>query len=475
MKNEKKITRRNVFFVFCLVFSFGFSAGVLAQKLHIPGKILDNVSDLFSENTKDQNVPGCTDTKAYNYQSNANEDDNSCVFDICGNIEGLQETIPQGYEKGEEEGTCVISISFQQLNNVFGDPVEITGPRSSSYSTPPNSDFLKNEISIHDYPFGESITSQVDFFTGDWMEKERDEIIENNKSASYREIIRSQLGMEIMDFGEIIDTDNEVIVQDESHRITYYQLTFSNGPIAQFYIAEPLLKNNGKVLLAIHGCSSSPDKVLGLTEMDYTNQFGKVALEEGWTVIAPFILTKCEVLDNMDALGTYYAGATSFGYELNKLINILDFVSTSYEFSSLDVYGISFGAQLAALLVHVSDYDIQNIIFSGSMNFDLYASNLINAKKLKDDYSYRSHPVIYRFFSIGDLLSNFLKQENTKLVVEIGAFDALNKINKSFIEENLGLIEKCNSEFNDCSNRLLFNYFKGGHETNPYPSLAFIK
>lgn len=44
-------------------------------------------------------VFGCTDDSAWNFDPEANVDDNSCVYDVCPNLEGLQETVPEGYVK----------------------------------------------------------------------------------------------------------------------------------------------------------------------------------------------------------------------------------------------------------------------------------------------------------------------------------------------------------------------------------------
>lgn len=44
-------------------------------------------------------VEGCTDPEAWNYDPEADKDDGSCVYDVCPNLEGLQEEVPEGYVK----------------------------------------------------------------------------------------------------------------------------------------------------------------------------------------------------------------------------------------------------------------------------------------------------------------------------------------------------------------------------------------
>lgn len=67
----------------------------------------EDVSDgLF---TVDNEVPveGCMDESAYNYDEYATIDDESCVYDVCSNLDGLQESVPEGYEMGEGECTLL--------------------------------------------------------------------------------------------------------------------------------------------------------------------------------------------------------------------------------------------------------------------------------------------------------------------------------------------------------------------------------
>jgi len=88
-------------------------------------------------------VPGCTDPQAANYNPDATEDDGSCEYpeiticyngesfvvhtneldqypgytegpcsfpppDLCSNIDGIQETIPEGYEDPDQDGICTL-------------------------------------------------------------------------------------------------------------------------------------------------------------------------------------------------------------------------------------------------------------------------------------------------------------------------------------------------------------------------------
>jgi len=55
-------------------------------------------------------VPGCMDPQATNYNPDATVDDGSCTYpptDLCPNIEGVQETVPEGTIV-DQDGNCVV-------------------------------------------------------------------------------------------------------------------------------------------------------------------------------------------------------------------------------------------------------------------------------------------------------------------------------------------------------------------------------
>ncbi len=72
-------------------------------------------------------ITGCMDELAYNFNQDAEVDDDSCVYDVCPNIEGLQEVVPEGKIK-LDNGKCVTPIKpddyCQNMEGLQQDPNE---------------------------------------------------------------------------------------------------------------------------------------------------------------------------------------------------------------------------------------------------------------------------------------------------------------------------------------------------------------
>jgi hypothetical protein len=88
-------------------------------------------------------IPGCMDETAWNFNPEATVDDGSCVYDVCPNLEGLQETVPEGYvkpgrrciPKPEPPPTCDDDSAYN-----FGDPLPCV------YDVCPNLDGLQETV-----------------------------------------------------------------------------------------------------------------------------------------------------------------------------------------------------------------------------------------------------------------------------------------------------------------------------------------
>jgi hypothetical protein len=64
-------------------------------------------------------VPGCTDSTAWNYNGSATVDDGSCKYDVCPNIEELQEVVPDGdiLYQGECLAVCPYDAGIPASND----------------------------------------------------------------------------------------------------------------------------------------------------------------------------------------------------------------------------------------------------------------------------------------------------------------------------------------------------------------------
>ena len=201
--------------------------------------------------------------------------------------------------------------------------------------------------------------------------KKRAENIKNNP-RTIEKTLTDILGIGSVPLGAITNHEKSIIHKENGNKTTYHKINFSTGAVAQFYITEPASDSHPspqKYLLALPGCSGSPDKILGLTEPDYSNSFGLEAVKMGWTVIAPYILTHCNTIGHFDTLGAMSSGSLLYGYEIQKIQRIVDFVLNDNPSKNISVYGISLGAKLA-LFLSTLDPRYKNIILSGAISQD---------------------------------------------------------------------------------------------------------
>ncbi|HKO01477.1 MAG TPA: alpha/beta hydrolase-fold protein, partial [Thermoanaerobaculia bacterium] len=104
---------------------------------------------------------------------------------------------------------------------------------------------------------------------------------------------------------------------------------------------------NGRLLIAIHGCLINPDAVL--TQMtSYGNSFGLRALEQGYTVIAPYVVSQCEWIHNLDWIGQM-SNTSVFGYEIAKIGQLTMWARQEYSLTQTAIWGISLGGQYSML------------------------------------------------------------------------------------------------------------------------------
>jgi len=80
----------------------------------------ETITCTFVNDEVNEPILGCTDPSAHNYNESATEDDGSCTYDACSNIDGFQESIPEGYEDPEQNNVCteiVFGCTDSEANN----------------------------------------------------------------------------------------------------------------------------------------------------------------------------------------------------------------------------------------------------------------------------------------------------------------------------------------------------------------------
>jgi pimeloyl-ACP methyl ester carboxylesterase len=193
----------------------------------------------------------------------------------------------------------------------------------------------------------------------------------------------------------------------------------------------------------------------------------------GWTVIAPYLLNKCDYVDDFDGLGAISSGSTLYGYEIEKMQSIVDYVSNQERIDEIDVYGISFGGQIAMLLAAL-DTRYQNLIVSGAMIYDyhhFYRDYILNKE---GEARVGGFLALISYLEVDELLLDFLEDGGNKLAIEVGAYDIQKQPELDNRETIARFLGACSQAFEDCEDRVFINFFRGYHEANPQPSLQFI-
>jgi pimeloyl-ACP methyl ester carboxylesterase len=142
---------------------------------------------------------------------------------------------------------------------------------------------------------------------------------------------------------------------------------------------------NGRLLIAIHGCLLTPDAVLTQVT-SYGNSFGLRALEQGYTVIAPYVLSQCEWIHNLDFVGQL-SNTSVFGYEIAKIGQLAMWARQEYSLTHTAIWGISLGGQYSMLTAARFPELFDVVVISGAAadyeksyaaSFDLVGVNQID-------------------------------------------------------------------------------------------------
>jgi hypothetical protein len=219
-------------------------------------------------------------------------------------------------------------------------------------------------------------------------------------------------------------------------------------------------------VLALHGYTSSPDKLMGLGVEDYSNSFGKKLLERGHVVVSPFLLNNGDLVSNISALGSL-TGQNIMTLEIQKVfisINYLLGVS-NIDLKKIGIYGISGGANLA-LHVAALDKRIKCVVASGifrnqlntfidySMGRGIYKRN---SNYFRSNY-YFIPPNYYIDFSYIELSKLIyptpLLFENGKKDIYLNEYQDLEEYKK--VEQFY--------RFNNHEDKIFFDNHEGAHE-----------
>lgn len=150
--------------------------------------------------------------------------------------------------------------------------------------------------------------------------------------------------------------------------IELIEFRFGSSSFGQALVGRPA-KPNGTLLVALHGCVSSPDDVM-IDTSSYAHAFGLRAVQRGYTVVAPYLLSGCMWIHNLDWLGSL-SGVSVFGYELAKIGELTRWAAREYDAKTTVVWGISLGGQYSMLAsaLHSELFDV-TVISGASSDYE---------------------------------------------------------------------------------------------------------
>jgi dienelactone hydrolase len=128
--------------------------------------------------------------------------------------------------------------------------------------------------------------------------------------------------------------------------MTAIDFAFADGGFGQALVGRPP-RPNGALLIAIHGCLSSPHDAMRETG-SYLHAFGLRAMQQGYTVVAPYVLGACMWMPNADWIGSL-SGISVFGYELAKIAHVARWARREFGTPRVVIWGISLGGQYSML------------------------------------------------------------------------------------------------------------------------------
>ena len=367
----------------------------------------------------------------------------------------------------------------QELIKIFGEPMDIyvqedqyiyntteeKGPWDSSYR------YYWHYEEIAEYLVSnEAKSSAFNIYKEFWsLGKESGDFFVK-EIESKREFLKETLGVRNLDSHYKLKF-SDVVFQDDNITIKLLILESRIHSISvPVYVAIPDKKIRG-VVIAIHGHSGAPEKVIGLEPRDYTRKFGEKLAKEGYIVFAPYVLNISRLNTNVHALGMLYTGNTKYSIDLQKLLSIVDYIKNDpvMTHQPLTIYGVSYGGRLSFMLAAI-DERIDAVVTSGGMK--------LNYEFLEEHYSlenniyWASEVIFNRPFHIYFRFSDLAKMIYPRpLIVEIGAYDFGD--HPDAIVYELDNIQAFYSLYGKEQN-FRISWFKGYHETAPKLTIPIL-
>ena len=308
------------------------------------------------------------------------------------------------------------------------------------------------------YEYTPSIAALRDAF---WRRAERGPSPQSDPRF-VRRAIASTFGTERLGRGFRLLREDAVPAAAHVSRITF---EFGDDGFGQALVGRPE-QPNGRLLIAIHGCLGSPNGVM-LDAESYNRAFGLRALERGYTVVAPYVMSQCPWIHNLDWLGAL-SGVSVFGHDLVKIAELTRWAQATYATRETVIWGISLGGQMSMLSAALDDGTLFQVTvisgaaadYEGAYRGDFDAAGVDAFNKLGDNRQVALSALVSR----ADLVASILPRP---IVFEISTGDL-----RATVVTFVNHVEAAARRMDVASPRVVL--FEGGHETNPPATLDVL-
>ena len=230
-------------------------------------------------------------------------------------------------------------------------------------------------------------------------------------------------------------------------------------------LAQPLVPRPGHPgVLALHGQWTVPEDVMGIGDSEtYAGQFGLDLASDGYTVIAPFLISNPVRLEYMGALAQR-TGHTLEQLQLDAIVSSIDYLEVELGIGLLAAYGISMGGKLSAL-AGALDERIDVAVVNGSAGDPSVQMDSLWATTLNAPRYYHGAVATWMTGPMADVSHTELYRliHPRPLMLEYGSEDPARQWDpRREFDETRTLYAEGGIE-----DRIRYSEFEGGHQIDP--------
>jgi len=230
-------------------------------------------------------------------------------------------------------------------------------------------------------------------------------------------------------------------------------------------LAQPSERRPGHPgVLALHGQWTVPEDVMGIGNSEtYAGQFGFDLAQDGYTVIAPFLISNPVRLEYMGALAQR-TGHSLEQIQLDAIVSSIDYLESQLDVGPVAAYGISMGGKLSAL-AGALDERIDVAVVNGSAGDPAVQMDSLWATTLNAPRYYRGAVATWMTGPMADVSHAELYRliHPRPLMLEYGSGDPARRWDpRREYDQTRALYVDTGVE-----DRIRYSEFEGGHEIDP--------